>query len=136
MQKKSKHVLHVDIDRDIVAWGWKQDYIKSVKAVLQAFGYKPTRFIFKKSPSNTGWHVWIHITGKPLTDEQLNKLQWLAGHDDLTRVYINQLRIKRGLKKYWNKLFARHIWVKPIPETCKKCRLRKYLNEIREAEQI
>lgn len=101
--------------------------------MLERLGFTVTRIIKKPSPSRQGGsHVWMHFTAsREVLDEEICMLEFLCG-DCQTRNWINQLRIKRGLKKYWDKLFERHLWRKPLPEQCKKCRLRRILYEIKQ----
>jgi len=97
-------------------------------AMLEGMGYKVKRVTIKPSPSKKGGkHVWIAITPSPENDMEKLFLEWLLG-DQQTRVWINMLRIKRGVKK-WDKLFTRHLWIKPIPRKCKKCNIRKIREE-------
>jgi hypothetical protein len=125
-------ILQIDIDRRIDQWGWLKFYEKAIGEVLAAFKYKLKKFIAKPSPTNTGLHLWLHIKGKPLNEETKNLLQALC-YDDLTRVHINRMRIDRDLKQFWSKLFVRHLWTKPLPKCCQRCKLREILNEMREA---
>lgn len=128
---QNKYCLHLDWDYPIPQ-KWFDTWLDIEKTWLKHLGFTLARVIVKDSPSRKGGkHLWLHILSpRKLTDEEINMLQWLS-LDCPTRVWINQLRIERGLKKYWNKLFERHVWTKPLPEPCKKCRLRKYLDEMR-----
>jgi hypothetical protein len=127
-----KYVLHLDWD---YPWPdhWLQEWRKRVLSLLHDEGLDLERIIIKPSPSREGGtHIWIHIAAaKELTDDYINMLQWLL-LDHHTRVWINILRVDRGLKKFWNKLFTRHIWKKPLPKRCQKCKLREILNTMRE----
>ena len=123
-----RQVLKIDIDRRIDKWGWMEDYERAVRAVCREFGLKVVDFIWSASSSGKGIHVWIHVEGPELSDEELNKLQFLCG-DDRTRVYINRMRIKRGVQ-YWNKLFSRVLWEKYDRGKCRECKLRKILKEL------
>jgi len=130
-----QYVLHIDLDYPYPEkWLkiWKQERTR----MLENMGYIVDKIIIKKSPSKQGYHCWIHIrTLKELSDEEINLLHWLCG-DCQTRVWINILRTNRGLRQYWSKLFTRHLWKKPLPKRCQKCRLRRILNEMRDKSEI
>jgi hypothetical protein len=127
----SKYVLHIDLDYPFPeAWlqGWREERTR----MLEYMGYTVNKIIIKKSPSKQGYHCWIHIRSLgELSDEQINFLHFLCG-DCQTRVWVNILRVSRGLRKYWSKLFTRHLWKAPLPKRCQKCKLREVLNEMRE----
>lgn len=127
-----KYVLHLDWD---YPWPnhWIEAWRKLKTQMLENMGFKVEDIVIKPSPSKEGGkHIWIHITSpRELNDDEINMLQWLC-LDHHTRVWINILRIERGLTKWWNKLFTRHIWRKPIPKKCQKCIIRRYVNQLRE----
>jgi len=126
-----KYVLHMDFDYPVPDQ-WLKVYKEQKTAMLENMGFFVDRKIIKPSPSRKGGsHIWIHITSlRELTEDEINMLQWLCG-DDPTRVWINRMRIDRGLKKFWNKIFTRHVWVRPLDEKCKRCKIRRVLNEMR-----
>lgn len=132
-----KYVLHCDWD-----YPWPKHWIPLWKEVaentLHYLGMKLEKIIIKPSPSRQGGvHTWLHIISpKKLSDDEVNMLQWLVGLDHHTRVWINTLRIDRGLRKWWNKLFSRHLWKKPLPKRCQKCKLREILSEMKEAREV
>jgi hypothetical protein len=127
-----KYILHVDLDYQFPQ-EWLEIWKRQRTIMLEYMGHDVDKIIIKKSPSKQGYHCWTHIrTFKQLSDEEINMLQWLLG-DCQTRVWINILRCHRGLRKYWSKLFVRHLYKKPLPKRCQKCRLREILNEMREA---
>ena len=120
-------VLKIDVDYPFPE-KWFEEWQNLKTAVLNQMGFKVEKIIVKKSPSGRGKHLWIHITTpKPLTDMEKLKLEWLMG-DQQARVWINLQRIKRGVKK-WDKLFTRHLWVKPPDPKCRKCHIRKFIEE-------
>lgn len=127
------HVLHVDFD-----YPWPEHWITAWKIhVADVLAHRRIfveRIIIKPSPSRKGGsHCWIHVRSQlPLSDDEVNFLQWICC-DDKTRVWINILRVKRGLKKYWSKLFDHHIWKKKMPKRCRECKLREILGEMKEA---
>lgn len=125
--------LHGDWDYKIPD-AWQFIWRDVAEKVLQDMGFKLKRIIIKPSPHRKeGKHLWLHIESpRKLSDDEVNMLQWLVVHDHNTRVWINMLRIDRGLKRWWNKLFSRHLWRKPLPERCQKCKLREILGEMRE----
>jgi hypothetical protein len=129
------YVLHLDWDYE---WPehWKEAWRQTAKLILEHFNIQIEKIIVKPSPNVKDGHVWIHVKSrKPLTDDQINMLQWLLT-DHQTRVWINILRIERGLRKFWNKLFTRHLWVKPLPKRCQKCKILKILKEMREKHHV
>mgnify|MGYP001075973881 CR=1 FL=1 len=127
----NERVLHLD-------WDWKppkkwvDTWINAKLSMLERMGYKVGDVVFKLSDAGKGrgYHIWLHVF-KPseYTEDEVNMLQWLL-LDDQTRVRINRLRTRRGLRKYWNKIFSLVLWRKPLPRQCVKCRLRKYFHEI------
>jgi len=127
-----KHVLHLDFDYPI-APHWMEEWRKHVYRTLKAYNMEVEEIIVKPSPSREGGlHIWIKATSPvELSDDNINMLQWLLC-DHQVRVWINTLRIERGLRKFWNKLFTRHLWRKPLPKQCQKCVIRRYVNEMRE----
>ena len=127
-----EYVLHIDWD-----YPWPEHWLylweKSVRHLLEKESIHVDEIIKKPSPSREGGsHVWIHVhTYTALSDDYINMLQFLCG-DHHTRVWINILRVDRRIKKWWNKLFTRHIWKKPLPKRCQKCKLREILYEMKE----
>lgn len=130
--KLNEYVLHLDFDYPIPE-KWMQIWRREKTTMLEHMNLEVTDIIIKPSPSKRGGHhLWLHVLSeKELTDEEVNMLQWLL-NDCPTRVWINQLRIERGLRKWWNKIFHHHLWNKPLPKNCQKCRLRYYINQMRE----
>lgn len=130
-----KCVLHIDWD---YAWPphWIPIWRQEKTAMLESMGLSVTNIIMKPSPHRKeGLHLWIHIsTARELSDDEINMLQFLCG-DHHTRTWINTLRVDRGLKKWWNKLFSRHLWRKPLPEACEKCKIRQILAEMNEQQR-
>jgi len=126
-----KYVLHLDWDYPIPEH-WIKVWEQEKTAMLESLGFTVDRIITKPSPSRKGGsHIWIHIISpQELSEDEVNMLQWLCG-DDPTRVWINRMRIDRGLKKYWNKLFSRHVWVREMDEKCKTCKIRRTIYEMR-----
>lgn len=143
-----KYVLHVDFDHPIPP-SWIEIWKLYKTTMLETMGFQVERTIFKDPKDvhptlaktlykgRKGTHVWIHIASPHELDEDtINMLQWLCC-DDPTRVWINRMRIVRGLRKYWNKLFSRHVWVREMDEKCKKCKIRRILYEMgKEMEKI
>jgi len=127
-----EYVLHLDWD-----YPWPKHWIpfwkNTITKMLTDLNLKVETIITKPSPSREGGsHIWIHIASTiELTDDMINMLQWMC-LDHHTRTWINILRIDRGMKKCWNKLFCRHLWKKPLPKRCQRCKLREILNEMRE----
>jgi len=73
--EKVEDVLLIDID-----WlpkSYVDFYIKTRKMLLEALGYELRDVIIKPSSSRRGVHVWLHIYGKPLTDQEKVKFQYL-----------------------------------------------------------
>jgi len=137
IMKLHRYVLHIDWD-----YPWPKHWIpfwkNTIISMLEELGFIVEKIIMKPSPSREGGqHIWIHIigSGRELTDDMINMLQWLC-LDHHTRVWINTLRIDRGLRKWWDKLFTRHLWKKPLPKRCQKCKLREILNEMKEAREV
>lgn len=126
-----EYVLHCDWD-----WNpskkWVRIWHQAKTAMLESLGFIVDRIIMKPSDRGRGRgrHIWIHIQSRrKLSEDEVNMLQWLCG-DDVTRVRINRFRTRRGMKRFWNKLFDHIIWRKPLPENCKKCHLRAILKEM------
>ena len=135
MLKEYEYTLHIDWDYD---WPkhWIDTWQDASRQILASFGIRVEKIIMKPGPSKQGQHVWIHIRCEvELTDDNINMLQWLC-LDHHTRTWINILRTDRGLKKWWSKLFSRHLWKKPLPKRCQKCKLREILNQMREAYEL
>ena len=124
-----RYCIHLDWDYPIPE-AWVEAWKEQKTQMLRNMGFEVERIITKPSPSKKGGvHHWIHILSlRQLTEDELNMLQWLC-LDDPTRVFINRMRTERGLKVYWNKLFTRHVWVKPMDENCKKCKIRRVVSE-------
>ena len=126
-----EYVLHLDWD-----YPWPKHWLllweDNIRHLLESLSVHVDKIIVKPSPSREGGsHIWIHVhCFTQLSDDYINMLQFLCG-DHHTRVWINTLRIDRGMKKCWNKLFTRHIWRKPFPKRCQRCKLREILNEMR-----
>jgi transcriptional regulator of met regulon len=132
----ASYTLIIDHDIRFDQWGWKEPYEKAVKASLEALGLKVLQIISKQSSSGRGLHYWIHIESpRQLSDEEINMLQFIAG-DDRVRVQINQLRIARGVRKFWNKCFDHVIHTRPIDEKCKLCKLRKTILKMAKEEGL
>jgi hypothetical protein len=131
-----KYTLHLDWD---YPWPehWVNAWMRWKTKMLQDMSFYVEKIIIKPSPSREGGtHIWVHIQSETeLSDDQVNMLQWLL-LDHHTRVWINILRIDRNLHAWWNKLFTRHIWKKPLPIHCQRCKLREILNEMREQYEL
>lgn len=134
-----KEIIKYDIDSSLLPL-WKEDYIKARKAFLEGLGYKLTDVIIRPSgeplpwvkseQKGKGWHCWFHIESpQPLTDMERLKLQFILG-DDTGRIWINHLRITHRHNPNWDKIFGYIVWRSPLPEPCKNCTLKKYLEEI------
>lgn len=105
-------IFKIDLDTRIDKFGWLDDYKKMVADIMQRFGYSVNRIISRASPSGRGLHIWIHVKGPEIKDERIrNKLQMFCG-DDNTRVWINQMRIEKGIP-LWSKMFSKVIWKRP-----------------------
>ena len=113
---------------------WQKIWRKHVENTLKALGYHVKEIIMKPSSRRKTPHYWIHIK-EEVDDDTANMLQWLL-LDDTTRVRINALRIKRGVKNFWNKCFDHVTYTAPIDEKCKKCRMRKVLLQMAEEEGL
>jgi len=129
---KYEYVLHCDWDY-LIPKAWRDTWKAIMENSLVFLHLTLKRIITKPSPSKKGaLHLWIHVgSSRELSEDEINMLQWLIGLDDPTRVWINRMRIERGLKKFWNKIFTRHVWVRPLDEKCKRCKIRRVLNEMR-----
>jgi hypothetical protein len=114
---------------------WIRFWINAQMNTLQHIGVTPGELIMKKR-GKRGLHIWWHVSReKVLTEDEINMIQWIL-NDDVTRVRINRLRTRRGMKKMWNKLFSKVLWRKPLealPVNCRKCRVIKCLKDL-EAE--
>jgi len=131
-----KYVLHMDWD---YPWPqhWTNAWMRWKTKMLQDMGFSVEKIIVKPSPSREGGsHIWVHIGSlREISDDEVNMLQWLL-LDHHTRTWINILRVDRNLHAWWSKLFSRHLWKKPIPKRCQKCKLREILNQMREAYEL
>jgi hypothetical protein len=128
-----KTVVIVDHDQRIDKWGWAPAYEKAVTAGLQALGFKVTDVI-GPTPSSSGRGVkyWFHIESpRRIGDSELNMLNFIAG-DDRVRVRINRLRIRRGLRNFWNKCFSEARLV--TQSRCMNCKIVKTLKAMEEEE--
>jgi len=126
--EKVEDVLLIDID-----WlpkSYVDFYIKTRKMLLEALGYELRDVIIKPSSSRRGVHVWLHIYGKPLTDQEKVKFQYLIGNDCHIRSMINHRRVWRGIRGFWNKLFEIKYAVKPRPKRCQRCKIIQVLEEL------
>lgn len=119
-------VVFVDSDSSLMKV-WMEDFVKTRIEILKFLGYKTKDVVVKKSPSGRGFHIWFHIDGK-VDDMEMLRLQFLLG-DDVGRVWLNYLRIRRGVE-HWNKCFSEVLWKKPLDEVCEKCKLRKIVSEM------
>jgi hypothetical protein len=135
-----RYVIHLDWDYPIPE-EWVMVWKEQKTFMLRNMGFEVERIIIKnpkdesKETAETVYkgrkavHIWVHILSlRQLSEDELNMLQWLCC-DDVVRVFINRMRTERGLKVYWNKLFTRHVWVKPMDENCKRCKIRRVISE-------
>ena len=136
MKRKNEAETVLMIDIDWMPKPWIKFYEKTRRLLLEALGYKVTKFIVHPSSSGKGIHVWIHIRGKPLTDMELLKFQYIVGGDDPVRSKINYRRVRRGIRGFWNKLFSRKHVLKNLPQRCRKCRIRRFIMELEGDEEI
>jgi len=121
------YVFHVDWDFKPTK-GWIKTWNKTIPAMLTALRIKVERIIMKQK--GRGYHIWVHsTTSRKLTEDQVNMVQWLL-NDDVTRVRINRLRTRRGMKRFWSKIFSHVVWRKPLPKNCQTCHLRQVLAEM------
>jgi hypothetical protein len=118
------------IDIDWLPKSYVDFYIKTRKMLLEGLGYKLNKVIIKPSSSKRGIHVWLHIYGKPLTDQEKVKYQYLVGADCHIRSMINHRRVWRGIRGWWNKLFDIKHTIKPRPKRCQKCKIIQTLEEL------
>jgi len=136
MRQKNKEEMVLMIDIDWMPKPWLKFYEKTRRLLLEALGYEVTKFIAHPSPGGRGIHVWIHIKGKPLTEMELLKFQYIVGGDDPIRSKINYRRVRRGIKGFWNKLFSIKHRLKSLPKRCRKCRIRRAVMEWESKEEI
>jgi hypothetical protein len=123
-------ILKLDLDNKLIDY-WKEEWLKTRKAILEALNLKLEKVIIKESPSKKGYHVWLYVKGKPMNDLEVLRCQSLLG-DCPTRCKINYIRItQRNITKWWNKLFAKHLRRFPDPK-CKECRIVQILKEMEE----
>ena len=84
---------------------WLKAWIETRIKMLKNLGHPAKRYdVFK---TTRGLHIYFRLFDD-VSDEEANFLQFLLG-DDITRVKINQWRIKRGIKR-WNKLFHKVLF--------------------------
>lgn len=127
-------VLKVDLDSKLIDH-WREEWLKTRELTLSALGLKLVDFFIKESPSKKGYHCFFYVVGKPLTDIEVLKTQYLLG-DCETRCKINYYRItERNMKRMWNKMFSKHLWKAPLPKNCQECRIRKYLMELESEDE-
>ena len=131
--KPETRTLHLD-------WDWKPPkrwvnvWIDAKLRMLEDLGYKVGDVIIggSRAEKRRGYHVWVHVTKVgTFTEDEQNMLEWLL-LDDPTRTRINRLRVHRGIKRWWSKLFSLVVWQKPIPRRCQRCRIRRYFHEMEE----
>ncbi len=113
-----KYILLIDIDTKLLKL-WKTPYEKTRKVILKEMQLMIEEIILKPSDKK-GYHYYFHVWGKSMSSKDLNMIQYLMG-DDTTRVWINHIRLGRGIKK-WNKMFAKVIYRKPPAKPCPVCR--------------
>jgi len=126
-KEMTEQVLMVDVDW--LPQRWWSFYVETRRILLEALGYKLLRVIKHPGPSGRGLHVWLHVSGPPLNDYELNKFQYIVGMDDPIRAKLNHHRTWRKLEGFWNKLFSRKHRVQDLkPKRCQKCRLRRAIH--------
>ena len=104
-----KYVFKTDLDIKVDRAFIDKVYVPTRVILLNALGFKVRST--KVVETKRGYHFYYYIEfPMKLTDEVINMTQLLLG-DDVYRVKINQLRIKRGVKN-WNKLFSRVVYIK------------------------
>lgn len=123
-------VFGIDVDWRIDKMGWIDKFIETRKAILKALGFRLVDVIVKPSPSKRGLHIWFHCEGRPVDDYEKNMIHFMLG-DDPVRCMINMIRIERGVKKPFI-LFSKVLWTEPPKGKCKKCKLRKAVESLRE----
>jgi hypothetical protein len=123
-------ILKLDLDSKLIDY-WMEDWLKTRKAILKALNLKLEKIIIKESPSKKGYHVWLHVKGKPMNDLEVLKAEHLLGCCE-TRCKINYIRItQRNITKWWDKLFSKHLKRFPDPK-CKECHIVQILKEMEE----
>lgn len=128
----NEYVVIVDHDQRIDRWGWAPSYEKAIRGGLEALGFKVTDVITHPSSSGRGVKYWFHIeSSRKIPDSERNMLAFIAG-DDRVRVRINRLRIRRGLRTFWNKCFSEARLVKR--SRCMDCKIVKILKAMEEEE--
>lgn len=101
-----ENIAILKIDKDcIVSQEWLLRWKRLVVIpTCKRFGLKVECIkTYSSSGKGKGFHAVISVTGKHLTSERINELQFYLG-DDSQRVSMNRARIKAGLEE-WNKLF-------------------------------
>ena len=123
-----REVLKVDLDW-IPPENWFKEWISTRKKILEHMEIYLYGAKWRQSSSGKGLHIWFYVTTqKRLGDEDINRLQFLCG-DDITRVKINYLRNKRGVKE-WNKLFSKVLWKAKPRGKCAKCEILRFLKDL------
>jgi len=126
---RDPYIVDLDVDSSLLAENreWQRLFKETRVAIVRALGNDFSDIIIRPSPSGRGVHVWVHLKKPIVTDEEWLLYSLLLG-DDPGRVYINSLRVKRGIKDF-NKIFSKHLWRKPLDEKCEKCWLRRWVFE-------
>jgi hypothetical protein len=118
------------LDVDWLPKRWWNEWVETRKAILEKSGLKLNKVIRHPSSSRRGIHVWLHVESEqPLTDWDKVKLQFFLG-DCPIRSMINHRRVWRGIRGFWNKLFAVKHAIKPRPKRCQKCKIIQALEEL------
>jgi len=122
-------ITDVDYRIDELGEEFMEKYIETRRAILERLGIRLIEALYRPSPSGRGLHFWWHceVDGE-LSDEDVNNIQLLLG-DDVTRWWINRLRIMFGMSGMWNKCFS--LAERRRSERCDRCRIVKYLREIK-----
>jgi len=122
-------IVDIDVDSSLLAKNveWQRLFKETRRAIVRALGNEVADIVLRPSPSGRGVHVWVHLVKPLASDEEWLMYALLLG-DDPGRVYINSLRVKRGVREF-DKMFSKHLWVKPTDEKCEKCWLRRWVLE-------
>jgi hypothetical protein len=76
--------------------------IDRMARILARADRRITKFHYKRSPSGTGWHVWLHITPPAASPMEIVALQAVCGSDPAREANnIHRVRNMHKVSQFW-----------------------------------
>lgn len=97
---REQAMLKLDVDRK------RPPSTRRMRWLLGRGGYQMRALVVRRSPSGSGWHVWVEVSPRPKSPAEVVALQAILGSDPAREA----VTLYRGLKMRSTPVFARDWW--------------------------